>query len=315
MTNIERVYLCTSKNSKLYKIHMLNTGDEEKREILKVFEGDLEKNLKNEPHLPKLKGNALIDDLAYFVEFSKIDENKDNYLMPFKAKIEELLENPSVETVKFKKGKVKREDSTKSLEAKEGIKFLIVQDDKSLYFLSISRNSILKNKTILNCGMTNNAVTVKVPRGIQIPPTVTARLNREDKKLFVYDVNQFETMLTLNEHQKAKSKAVINKFIHGEYTISSYKIKGLTEKNVTDELYSSARAVRRLSKYSQNNSNYPIEKVKEAVSHLENDELKVEFDDENNQIIVKKENVKTFVAIIHDSIVKRLISGEVELTM
>jgi len=293
----------------------LNTGDEEKREILKVFKKNLEKNLKNESNLVELKGNALIDDLAYFVKFSEINENKDTYLMPFKTKIEELLENPSVEIVKFKKGKGKREDKTKSLEDEEGIKFLIVQDNKSLYFLSISRNSILKNKTILDCGITNEVVTVKVPRGIQIPPIVTARLNREDKKLFVYDVNQFETMLTLNENQKAKSKAVINKFANGDYTISSYEVKGLDEKNVTDELYNSARAVRRLSKYSQNNSSYSIEKVKEAVSHLQKDELKVEFDDENSQIIVKKENVKTFVAIIHDSIVKRLISGEVELTM
>lgn len=40
---LERVYVCTSKNSSLYRIYLLQTGDQEKQSIFNYFELDLMK--------------------------------------------------------------------------------------------------------------------------------------------------------------------------------------------------------------------------------------------------------------------------------
>ncbi|KOS61638.1 hypothetical protein FJQ98_25210 [Lysinibacillus agricola] len=310
---LERIYVCTSKNSKLYRIYLLQTGDKEKQSIFNNFKSDLAKQRTKESNMNVLNGNALIEDIPYYLEFAKIAEK--SYLHDFKEKIESLLNDPEENIIHFSK-KSKSKGEIKNLEENEGIKFLIVQDEQSLYFLSIARNAVIKNKSILSVSITENTTVVDVPKGIQVPPVVTARYDRADEKLFVYDVNRFESMLTLNENRKAKSQAVISKFAHGEYTISSakYKFSGLDEDTVTQKLYSSARAVRRLSKYSAQDTDYSIEKIKEAVNKLDVS-LRVTFNDTNKTIEVTPDTAKTFVGIIHNSIVQRLISGEIEIAI
>ncbi|MBG9546057.1 hypothetical protein PUS82_09125 [Cytobacillus firmus] len=310
---LERVYVCTSKNSNLYRIYLLQTGDQEKQRIFDCFKSDLMKKISGENEMDVLNGNALIEDIPYYIEFNEIDE--DSYLYNFKVEIESLLNNPTNKIVQFSKfGKM--EGEVKNFEENEGIKFLIVQDNQSLYFLSIAKNAVIKNKPVISFSITEDTTVIDVPKGIQVPPAVTARLDRVSKRLFVYDVNRFESMLTLNENRKAKSQAVINKFVQGEYTISSakYKFSGLDEKTVTQKLYSSARAVRRLSKYSAPETNYSIEQIKEAVNKLDSS-LRVTFDDTNKTINVTPDTAKTFVGIIHNSIVQRLISGEIEIAI
>jgi len=44
-----------------------------------------------------------------------------------------------------------------------------------------------------------------------------------------------------------------------------------------------------------------------------NEDLRVTFDDENNAILVTSETAKTFVGIINNIIVERLISGDIEI--
>ncbi|MED3034055.1 hypothetical protein CBR56_13465 [Bacillus thuringiensis] len=310
---LERVYVCTSKNSSLYRIYLLQTGDQEKQSIFNYFELDLTKKKSGESEMDVLNGNALIEDIPYYIKLEEIDE--DSYLYNFKVEIETLLNNPTNKIVQFSKfGKLSGE--VKNFEENEGIKFLIVQDNESLYFLSIAKNAVIKNKPVISFSITEDTTVVDVPKGIQVPPAVTARLDRVSKKLFVYDVNRFESMLTLNENRKAKSQATINKFVQGEYTISSakYKFLGLDENGVTQKLYSSARAVRRLSKYGAPETNYSIEQIKDAVNKLDSS-LRVTFDDTNKTINVTPDTAKTFVGIIHNSIVQRLISGEVEIAI
>lgn len=308
---LERVYVCTSKNSNLYRIYLLQTGDTEKQLIYKHFKSDLLEKVAHENEMCELNGAALIEDIPYFIEFSSITE--ESYLYSFKEEIEKLLVNPSEKVIQFAKyGKLKGEVA--NFEENEGIKFIIVQDEHSLYFLAISNNSIIKKKPVLSLSVTENTTVVDVPKGIQLPPAITARLERATKKLFVYDVNKFESMLTLNENRKAKSQAVISKFINGEYTISTsnYNFKGLDDSNVKQKLFSSARAIRRLSKYSEPENHYTIDQIKQAVNRL-NEDLRVTFDDENNAILVTPETAKTFVGIINNIIVERLISGDIEI--
>jgi len=308
---IERVYVCTSKNSKLYRVYLLQTGDEEKELIYRHFESDLLEKVSNESEMNVLSGSALIEDIPYYINFNNIAE--DSYLFSFRQEIENLIATPNNNIVQFSRfGPLRGE--VRNIGEDEGIKFLIIQDESSYYFLSISNNSIIKNKPVLSLSVTQNTTVVDVPKGIQLPPAVTARLDRTTLNLFVYDVNRFESMLTLNENRKAKSQAVITKFIDGTFTISSsnYRFSGLEQSGVTQKLFSSARAVRRLSKYNEPDNSHTIDQIKQAVDRLE-ENLRVTFDDQNNLIIVTPETAKTFVGIINNIIVERLISGEVEI--
>lgn len=310
---LERIYVCTSKNSELYRFYLLQTGDSEKQAVYQNFEEDLNHKILSEDKMDKINGDALIEDIPYYVDFDDILE--DSYLFSFKSEIENIVNNQAERIIQFSRFG-KKGDGIKNFEENEGIKFLFLQEQESLYFLSIARNAVIKNKSIMSLSITEDSSVVEIPKGLQIPPAVTARLDRKLMRLFVYDVNRFESMLTLNENRKAKSQATIQKFISGEYTISSskYKIIGLEDSVVSQKLYSSARAVRRLAKYQVPESNYSIDQIKTAVMKLD-PHLQVSFDDNKKEIKVTQETAKTFVGIIHNIIVQRLISGDVEIVI
>lgn len=309
---LEKIWLCTSKNSKLHRVYLLHTGDTERKAIYNCFKDDLDRKEATESSMEKLNGNALIDDIPYHINL--IDITPQGYLNPFKETVEEIINDNPPTVIQFSKNPLKSGE-IKTFEENEGIKFIIAQSNDNLYFLQAPSNSIIKNRLLMTLSITENSSVVQVPKGIQIPSSVTAKLTCSDKKLYVYDVNKFESMLTLNENQKAKSQAVLNKFVQGEYKISSedYSFKGLDAHDVQQKLHMSSRAMRRLAKYQPSADNYSIEQIKQAVNKLD-EELRVIFDDDNKIIKVNENTAKTFVGIIHNSIVLRLISGEVEIT-
>ncbi|GAE26235.1 hypothetical protein JCM9140_2274 [Halalkalibacter wakoensis JCM 9140] len=311
--NLIRIWVCTSKNANLNRIYSLQTGKDERTAIYKCFESDLNNKSDSDSYLEKLNGDALIDDIPYYIIFDDIDTN--SYLHPFKEKINEIINPNSPSVIQFSKSPLKQGE-IKNLEEDEGIKFIIAQSNDELFFLHASNHAIIKNKLILNFDINENSSVLTVPKGIQVPSAITAKLNWATKKLFVYDVNKFESMLTLNENQKAKSQATLNKFNTGEYKISSdqYIFKGLGSQDVQQKLQMSKRAIRRLAKYQPSENNYPIEKIKEAVERLD-PSLHVNFNDTTKEIIISPDTAKTFVGIIHNSIIERLISGDVEITV
>lgn len=309
----KKIWVGTSKNAKLNRIYLLQTGQPEREAIYECVKEDLIAKVNQDPYLDQLNGNALIDDIPYYVEFSDIGE--DNFLAEFKEIIELFLNESTPDIIQFSKNPLNR-DEIRNFDESEGVKFLAVQTDEEIYFMHISNNSVLKNKIVMSLDINENSVVHKVPKGIQVPQGITAKLVTETKRLFVYDVNRFENMLTLNENKKAKSLATLNKFINGDYKIASenYIFKGLDSNGVQQSLNMSSRALRRLAKYEQPDNNYSINQIKEAVSKLE-PHLQVEFDDENKTISVNQQTAKTFVGIIHNSIVMRLISREVEIAI
>jgi len=311
--NLIRIWVCTSKNANLNRIYSLQTGIEERTAIYKCFESDLNYKSDSDSYLEKLNGDALIDDIPYYIIFDDINTN--SYLYPFKEKINEILSPNTPAVIQFSKNPL-NQGEIKNLEEDEGIKFIIAQSNDELYFLHASNNAIIKNKLILNFDINENSSVLTVPKGIQVPSVITAKLNWATKKLYVYDVNKFESMLTLNENQKAKSQATLNKFNTGQYKISSdqYSFTGLGSPEVLQKLQMSKRAIRRLAKYQPSENNYPIAKIKEAVERLD-PSLHVNFNDTTKEIIISSETAKTFVGIIHNSIIERLISGDVEITV
>ncbi|GHH96645.1 hypothetical protein [Neobacillus kokaensis] len=311
--NLIRIWVCTSKNANLHRIYSLQTGKEERTAIYECFESDLNNKSVSDSDLEKLNGDALIDDIPYYITFDYIDTN--SYLYSFKEKIKEILNPNCPSVIQFSKNPLKQGE-IKNLEEDEGIKFIIAQSNDELYFLHASNHAIIKNKLVLNFDINENSSVLTVPKGIQVPSTITAKLDCATRKLYVYDVNKFESMLTLNENQKAKSQATLNKFNAGEYKISSdqYVFKGLGSQDVQQKLQMSKRAIRRLSKYQPSESTYSIGKIKEAVGRLD-PSLQVSFNDTTKEIMISPDTAKTFVGIIHNTIIERLISGDVEITV
>ncbi|MFS0614930.1 hypothetical protein [Lederbergia ruris] len=172
--NLQRIWLCTSKNSKLHRIYFLQTGGRERTDIFNCFEDDLNRKLVTEMSMEKLDGNALIDDIPYYVDFEDIQEG--GYLEPFKEKVEEILGDSPERVIQFSKNPV-RVSEINNFEDNEGIKFIIAQTNDALYFLYAPNNSVIKNKSIMSLSITENATVLKVPKGIQIPPIVTAKLD------------------------------------------------------------------------------------------------------------------------------------------
>lgn len=310
----KKVWVGTSKSAKLNRVYLLQTGQNERDTILQCVEDDLKAKTSREDSFDLLTGNALIEDIPYYVEMENVKD--DSFLFDFKVLVYKLL-NEKSHTIEFSK-KPFETDDIKNFEENEGIKFLALHSDTDLYFMNISNNTILKNKFVMSLNLNENSLIHKIPKGIQVPSAITAKYSISDELLYVYDVNKFESMLTLNENIKAKSQSTLGKFIKGEYKVGSenYMIKGLEIAEVQQALSKSQRALRRLAKYHQSKDAdiYPIERIKEAVSKLDAS-LQVVFNDSDRSIIVNEETAKTFVGIIHNSIVMRLISGEVEIAI
>ena len=268
---------------------------------------------RNEPSIVRFEGAALIEDTPYFIPLNDI--GIEDYLHSFKEKTTEILDNPATEVIRFSTNPAAAQE-IQNLEENEAIKFIIAQSNDSLYFLEVPRSSVIKHKLVLSFAITQNSTALKVPKGIQVPTEVTARVDCADRKLFVYDVNKFERMLALNENQKAKSQTTLDKFVSGEFKISSedYTFSGIGAQEVRDELENSIRATRRLAKYTPDSHQYPIEQIKQAVDRLDSS-LQVVFDDSTRTIQVTAATAKTFVGIIHNRIVQRLISGTVEIAI
>lgn len=309
---LHKIWVCTSKNSKLHRIYMLQTGNAERNAVFSHFKEDLEQKEGNEKHMRKLDGEALIEDIPYYIDFEDIGES--SYLYSFKNKAETMLNGEYLRVIEFSENPF-RDSAITNIEDKEGIKFVAVQSSDTLYFLYAPTNSILKKQKVLSFNINESSAVYDVPKGVQIPPIITAKLDGNGR-LFVYDVDRFERMLTLHENQKAKSKDVLKNFINCNYKIGKeeYKFSGLDNEEVQKNLEHSSRALRRLSKYEPPIKQYSISQIKEAIKRLEPGS-RVEVNDAEKLIEITPDTAKTFVGILHNIIVQRLISGDVEINI
>ncbi len=310
--SLSRIWVCTAKSGKLQNIYLIQTDQPGRDAIYNHFRDSLVSGKEHESDMKPLSGGTLIDDIPYYVDVENI--NQESYLAPLQEKITQICSEHPSNILTFRK-KVFKAGEPNFLEQNETVKFIIAQTQEELFFLSTVYAGIMTNKLIMGITSINQEATFfDIPAGIPIPSTVTARY--ENGKVYVYDVNRFESMLGLNEHKKAKSKDVIEKFKKAEYKLAeeAYTVKGLDQAEVIKELEDSARAVRRLAKYNSDVPHYPVEKIKAAVNRLSED-LRVSFDDDSKTVSITVQNAKTFVAILHNGIIQRLISGEIDTLM
>lgn len=319
----KKVWVITAKSSiknKLKDIFQLKINKTELSYMLQSMNlGEVDSIINGIDSIEEINDQALIEEDSYYIDFG--DAKKLDLLEPSLQKLYSLvLEDDTINTSHV--FSFKHED----FESNERPRMIVVkyEKDNDYYWLIyyIDSRGILnkkgKMKNLLDGDFNNNASIYTVNLGIPVPEAVTAIFSISNKRLFVVDVKRFESMLYLNDSYRSKAKNTVSEFVNGNKTVSrdDYKVKGLANPKVMNQLYgenSKVRLTRRIAKYSGNDKEYGIEDIKRAVMQIKDESKRVRIDDSKREIIVNNDNVETFVGIIHDSIVKRLLSGEVDV--
>ncbi|MCD2252390.1 hypothetical protein QJV03_00425 [Listeria swaminathanii] len=199
---------------------------------------------------------------------------------------------------------------------KDKFKFLILESKDDLLFLPIQARGIVKPKTMLKIPVSSStgdkSMLYDLGAGITVPTTVCAQFNKNKKCLYVINNLDFEMMLGTFEHKKNVAQKNLLKFKDKQFRVGAERYSVQFEKynNIEKAILDSKRTTIRLSKYEETGPEFDINKIQKAVEKLPATE-QVTICKEKQVIEVNADNYKTFIAIIHNSIVERLISGEV----
>lgn len=312
--NVKNLWVGIGRNAKINRILHLPGNSTLKRELIKSTLESYKGYHSIKTSIGKWSRKALILEETYYIDINAIDEM--HTLSNIKEKIfsRDSLSSTN-EVISF--GRKKEQN----LEKNDSLKFLLVELQDEIIFLLINSRKTIKKANIFNIfnkseGVGIDSNIVEINSGIHIPERVTAVYDKVENRLYVLDVLGFENMLYIHEANKEKALEKYNKFVQGEYKLGTEKwmVEFDNSKLIKDEIIKSTRAVNRLAIYD-NDSSYNIKQIRNAVNQLNNETSRVVFDDENNKVKVDVNNYKTFIGIIHNGIVKRLISGEVEVLL
>ncbi|MEA5095684.1 MAG: hypothetical protein VB128_12085 [Sedimentibacter saalensis] len=321
---IDNIWMVSSKYSKICKLYSVFFDKTIKDKILNEtdYKSVIQK-IKDKKYT-KYNKNALIEEESYYVDSKKIEEEV--YLAGFRKILSEIYQG--------QKDVIKLKDKNKVLSDKEVPRILIyeyideISDNEYFLFTSIDTRHIVKSKTIIDIDRFLNKSKERyvskntthdenyiydITQGIIVPKKIIAIYDKSNSILYVDSVLEFEGMLFIHEQQKERAKNILSDFEKGINLIGKehYAVKGI-DKSFEEQVLSKFRSSARLAKYDLNEQKHSIANIKKAVNRLSKED-RVLFDDKNKIIIVDSNVVKTFVAIIHNGIVERLISGEIDL--
>lgn len=245
---------------------------------------------------------SLIDETEYYLDLKTIDESNLLYNVSKLLGKNDLLVQADV--LKLDSSRLKNLKSNK-----ESVRFFVIELDEEYLFLAVNSRATIKGRNFLNLSVGSKDNTVEIDYGVHIPCEITAVLEKESLRLYVMNVLGFENMLGLKYAKKEQAEKVLNNFLGGNLTIGKekYKVSFQEYDKIHNEAMKKARNINRLSSYQDGQADFEIEKIKSAVNKLQENQ-RVEF--KKDEIIVNSENFKTFTAILHNSIVLRLISGD-----
>ncbi|MGN8721206.1 Kiwa anti-phage protein KwaB-like domain-containing protein [Paenibacillus barengoltzii] len=247
---------------------------------------------------------ALIDEDQFYLDLQNIDDKDEFYFINQGLVNLDLGHAPVIG--------LEKSDFEALEKRKESIRFLIIEEkDKfKLLYLSPYKN-ILKNKHGFTIG--SKSIKFDIFYGIVYPEYITAILDKNNWRLSVANVINFERMFKLKAVRLAKAKSVFQQFKNGKLTISQDKLKVKFDKaiNLDKKQYQKVRQITYISSYDPNGMKYNTSNIKKAMKHLPKDE---KLSIENKTIHVDNEKqFKTFAAILHDSILQRMVSGKYEI--
>lgn len=317
--NIEKVWTATSKNSKLHNVYNVLLDVKQKEKVLKILGGNSKIRFKIEEQKSFSQRNkrSLIEGDPYFIEATKCSED-DLKSYGLDLLFKKIINDDNLsksQTFSFKKEMLEYDSE------KEIPKFFIISlksgTNTYLLFSFINSRNLVRKKTLLDIDylkVNKSSAIVEVNKGIPLPEDITSIYDSSEDILYVHETFTFDKMLSINEALKGVAEEKLAKFTSGVFTIGNenYKVDGLNDQVVKENIMNSARAVNRISKFEQKESNFEIKRIEKAMQEIEK-EKKVLIDHKKRTLQVTQQNYKTFVAIIHDSIILRLISGETDI--
>jgi len=316
---IKNILIVTSKYSKLHNIYRVLIDTTEKKKVLELLlqEGNLRQSLNVLDDIDERNSKSLIDGDNYFIYLC--EENKaeieNSNLLEFYSKL-------IINQEKFKDSDVftfKRTLTSYDKEKEKPRFYMFEIETKTKQFIAFSlidSKNVVRKRSFLEWSPTvnNNSSVVDISEGVPLPDSITGLYERDTNKFYVYKPFDFDKMLYLHEASKEKAKANMGQFQTGKLTIGKegYTVKGFEKEIVREKIMTSVRSINRIAKYDGSDSQESIEVIEKVMEKLEIDD-QLEFDHDGKKVITNEYNYKTFVGVIHDSIVQRLISGDINI--
>lgn len=287
------------KNGKTYIASLSNS-----KKVAESIESEISESYSelNYQIVEPFDSTSLIDETEYYLDLEVIGEEDLLYNMSKLLGKENLLQEADV--LKLDESRLKNLKSNK-----ESVRFFVIELDEEYLFLAVNSRATIKGRNFLNLSVGSKNNTIEIDYGVHIPCEITAVLEKENSRLYVMNVLGFENMLGLKYAKKEQAEEVLKSFLAGNLTIGKeeYKVSFQEYDKIHSTDMVKARNINRLSSYKDGQADFEIEKIKNAVNKLQENQ-RVEFKDK--EIIVNSENFRTFTAILHNSIVLRLISGD-----
>lgn len=308
--NYINTWVGMNRYSKLDRLQLLYMDQKDRDRIVNQIENISE--LQGAEHLKKYSSESLLFDDGYYIRLDEIgekhflDDFADCILVPDRL-------NAFGDTVPIKKYTKWRENIDLD---KDRLKFIILESAKDLLFLPIQSNGIVKAKPIMKLPIVpstgNKSVIYDIGAGIVVPETICAQFNKENNCLYVFNTIDFEMMLGTFEQKKTVAQKNLLKFKAKEFKIGAenYSVEFEKYEEIEKAILDSKRTTIRLAKFDETCKDFGINKIQQAVEKLPKTN-QVSICKERKVIEVNAGNYRTFIGIIHDSIVERLISEEV----
>lgn len=309
----KKIWVGIFRNSKIDRILLLSVDAMFRDEVFNVLK-DEDAIPVNTNNLGEFKSDSLILDESYYIDLDKI--KKKHFLDTFAENVLEdrcmALEN---EVLRFGRG------NRIEIEAdKEVPKFLMTESESTIMFLPIKTRGIIRKQSIFDLNFLKNLSTgnqkaiYKVNLGVPFPVSICATYDRINQRLYVINNEDFESIIGTFDAQQKKAAKHLHLFQNGELTLGleKYKVNFQDFPNIKTDILESRRLTKRLGMYDAKKNEFSIKKMKKAMKKLPK-ELQIKFDDTEKLIEVNMHNKKTFIGILHNTIVERILSGEIEI--
>lgn len=289
----------------IYSISSPNNIDN----MLDSIKDDMEDSLSNKnvdvSYYGAYNNQALIDDDSFFLDLEHLgDDSEFLYIKNGLTAIDSLSDAEQITLTAKEFQKLESEQQV--------IRFFILEMENEFLLCRINPyNQIIKNKKGLKfVGTESGSTSFDIFYGIVFPEYVSAVLNKKTNKLSVVSPFDFEKMFNLKVVRMAQAQNVFSLFKNGTNTIGKNHITVTFSQSLSVEKLRT-RQITYLSSFDKNQvESYEIHNITEAMKHLSSEE---QLEVVNNKIDVQTEKqFKTFAAILHNSILHRMLTNVYE---
>ena len=302
-------------NKKNFTEFFLNS---DKKAINDVYD-NLQKYLNDIPNLKdnceEFNTNRLLSEESYWISIDELSNNNSFANCRFIALTAKNI-NDNVYTFTNYSNFSFNTDMKESLTKPNGyskISCLMSElEDGRLLLSYINTRHSLKKPKLMNFSVNQNTFTLNNDYSIHIPQEITACFDKN--KLYVFSPINFDKMLGLNQTKLEQAKVVLNKFIDGDYKLlnENYTVEFEDVHVIQNNICKRTRNINRLSLYEDGSLWINKDEIEKAVNQLQEDK-RIIFDSDKKIIKVNKKSFNTFVAMLNDGIIQRVISGDYDI--